>query len=430
MPEPSTAQQTPSPAAAPAPQASPPSQTPKASAPPKSGLPLTLQILSCAVFTFIVYFSIGVPMAVIPGFVHNNLAFSSVIAGFAISIQYIGTFITRPSAGRVVDSIGARRTVQIGMVGCAASGVLLLLAALLARWPLYSLIAMMIGRMLLGAAESFGSTGATLWGIGRVGQSNNAKVISWNGVATYGALAVGAPLGVLLDGAMGLWSLSILITVVAVGGYFLAQRTPDAAVVVGERMSFFSVFTRVVPHGLGLALGSVGFGSLSTFITLYYASQRWPHAELTLSVFGIMFVSSRLLFSNTIRSYGGFRVAIVSFAVEAVGLLLVWLAWTPHVALIGAGLAGLGFSLIFPALAVEAVALVPPASRGAALSAYSVFLDVAFCITGPIAGLIATHLGYSEIYLVAGLGAIGGGALCVSLYRRGGRGPARKAGGA
>ncbi len=411
MPEPSTAQER-------KPQEA--SKAPHASAPPSSGLPLTLQILSCTVFTFIVYFSIGVPMAVIPGYVHNDLAYSSVIAGFAISIQYIGTFITRPSAGRVVDSIGARRTVQIGLVGCAASGVLLLLSALLARWPIYSLTSMMIGRLILGAAESFGSTGATLWGIGRVGQANNAKVISWNGVATYGALAVGAPLGVLLDNGLGLWALGILITAVAVGGYFLAQRTPDAAVVVGERMSFFSVFTRVLPHGLGLSLGSVGFGSLSTFITLYYASQRWPHAELTLSVFGIMFVSSRLLFSNTIKSYGGFRVAIVSFAVEAVGLLLVWLAWSPHIALIGAGLAGLGFSLIFPALAVEAVALVPPASRGAALSAYSVFLDVAFCITGPLAGLIATHLSYSAIYLFAGVAAIAGGALCVSLTRRAG----------
>ncbi|WP_429497982.1 MFS transporter [Robbsia andropogonis] len=421
MPDPSPAQERTPPEA---------SKTPKAAIPPSSSLPLTLQILSCTVFTFITYFSIGVPMAVIPGFVHNNLAFSSVIAGLAISIQYIGTFITRPSAGRVVDSIGARRTVQIGMAGCAASGALLLLAACLTHFPVYSLIAMMIGRLLLGAAESFGSTGATLWGIGRVGQSNNAKVISWNGVATYGALAVGAPLGVLLGGAAGLWALGVLITAVAVGGYFLAQRTPDAAVIVGERMSFFSVFTRVVPHGMGLALGSAGFGSLSTFITLYYATQRWPHAELTLSVFGIMFVGSRLLFSNLIKTHGGFRVAIVSFAVEAVGLLLVWLAWSPHVALIGAGLAGMGFSLIFPALAVEAVALVPPASRGAALSAYSVFLDVAFCITGPIAGLISTHLGYAAIYLFAGLAAIGGGMLCASLHKGLGDGPLRKSRGA
>ncbi|MCM3468619.1 hypothetical protein M3643_14205, partial [Staphylococcus lugdunensis] len=138
--------------------------------------------------------------------------------------------------------------------------------------------------------------------------------------------------------------------------------------------SYASVFTRVLPHGLGLALGSAGFGSIATFVTLYYAARHWPNAALSLTVFGTLFIGARLLFANTIKTYGGFRVAIVSFAFECSGLVLLWLAPVPHVALVGAALTGFGFALIFPALGVEAVALVPPASRGAALSAYSVFL--------------------------------------------------------
>jgi MFS family permease len=188
----------------------------------------------------------------------------------------------------------------------------------------------------------------------------------------------------------------------------------------------------VLPHGLGLALGSAGFGSIATFVTLYYAARHWPNAALSLTVFGTLFIGARLLFANMIKTYGGFRVAIVSFAFESSGLLLLWLAPVPHVALVGAALTGFGFALIFPALGVEAVALVPPASRGAALSAYSVFLDLSLGITGPLAGYIAGAFGYPQVFLFAAAAAAAGVALSMVLYQRqarvaGGGGAVRRA---
>jgi MFS family permease len=183
-------------------------------------------------------------------------------------------------------------------------------------------------------------------------------------------------------------------------------------------MSYRSVFTRVLPYGLGLALGSAGFGSIATFITLFYAARHWPNAALSLTVFGTMFIGARLLFANSIGRFGGFRVAIASFSCESVGLLLLWLAPLPQVALAGAALTGFGFALVFPSLGVEAVGLVPAASRGAALSAYSVFLDLSLGVTGPLAGFIANVFGYATVFLFAAASAAAGIALTVTLYRR------------
>lgn len=385
---------------------------------PRSEFATTVQIIPVVFFTFLCYLTIGIPLAVLPGYVHDDLGYSAVLAGAAISVQYLATLASRPLAGRSADTLGPKRTVTIGLLGCGASGVLLLLAVLCGRWPVLSLGLLVCSRLVLGFGESLCGTGAILWGIGRVGTSNNARVISWNGIATYGALAVGAPLGVAIERTVGFAALGILVILLAALGFYLARPMASVPIVHGERMSYRSVFTRVLPHGIGLALGSAGFGSIATFITLFYAAKQWPNAALSLTVFGTLFIGARLLFANTIKTYGGFRVAIVSFSFECVGLLMLWLAPEPHIALAGAALTGFGFALVFPALGVEAVGLVPPASRGAALSAYSVFLDLSLGITGPLAGYIAGEFGYGSVFLFAAIAAAAAVGLSSFLYLR------------
>jgi len=388
-------------------------------APERSEFSATLQIFPIVFFTFLCYLTIGIPLAVLPTYIHENLGFSTVVAGAAMSIQYVTTLASRALSGRAADTLGAKRTVMLGLTLCGASGVLLLFAILAGHWHALSLTLLVTSRLVLGAGESLCGTGAILWGIGRVGISHNARVISWNGIATYGALAIGAPLGVELARFCGFWVLGVAVTALAALGYWLARPLAAVPIVHGERMSYRSVFTRVLPHGLGLALGSAGFGSIATFITLYYAAMRWPNAALSLTVFGTMFIGARLLFANSISRFGGFRVAIASFSCECAGLVLLWLAPVPQVALVGAALTGFGFALVFPSLGVEAVGLVPPASRGSALSAYSVFLDLSLGVTGPLAGFIAHLFGMRTVFLFAALAAAAAVALTVSLSRRG-----------
>lgn len=381
---------------------------------------VTVQILSTALFTFFAYMSIGIPLAVLPGYVHLDLAYSSFIAGLAISVQYLATFVTRAWAGRLADTIGPKQTVMHSMLACVASGAFLVLAAWCTTLPWLSLSMVLISRCCLGIGESLVSTGATLWGIGRVGAAHTARIISWNGIAIYGALAIGAPLGVALEHMAGLPAVGVVALVLPLIGYLIARPYPAVPVVHGERLAFRLVFHRVLPYGVSLALGTIGFGAIATFITLYYASHQWPDAAFALTLYSVFFIGARLLFANTITRFGGFHVAIVSFLVEAAGLMVLWLANSTEAAMTGAALAGLGFALVFPALGVEAVGLVPAPSRGAALSAYSVFLDLALGITGPLAGLIIGRFGYEEVFLCAAVGALCAVVLTLSQYRRSG----------
>ena len=387
---------------------------------PQSERPLavTLQVVSIVLFTFIGYLSIGIPLAVLPGYVHSDLGFGAVVAGLVISVQYLATLLSRPQASKIIDNLGSKKAVIYGLFGCGGSGVLMLLSGWLQSWPMLSLSTLLVARILLGAAESLVGSGSIGWGIGRVGAANTAKVISWNGIASYGALAIGAPLGVVMVKYLGLWSMGVSIILLAGLGIALAWNKTAAAIVAGVRLPFLHVLGRVLPHGTGLALGGIGFGTIATFITLYYASNHWDNAALCLSLFGASFICARLLFGNLINRLGGFRVAIACLSVEALGLLLLWLAPNQELALAGAALTGFGFSLVFPALGVEAVNLVPASSRGAAVGAYSLFIDMSLGITGPVAGAIASGYGFSSIFLFAAVAALSGLGLTVYLYKQ------------
>ncbi|RDU95974.1 MFS transporter [Trinickia dinghuensis] len=378
----------------------------------------TAQIVPIVFFTFICYLIIGLPLPVLPGFVQSQLGLGSVLAGAAVSVQYAATLFSRGYAGRFSDTLGPKRTVAIGLIACGGSGALLALAVACHAWPVLSLAVLVASRFALGFGESCVGTGAILWGIGRVGNAQNARVISWNGVATYAGLAIGAPIGATLDHAVGPWALGAVTIGLGVLGYAFARRMQAVPIVHGERMGYASVFMRVMPHGVGLALGAAGFGSIATFIALYYEARGWSHAALALTLFGTFFIAARLLFSNAIRTYGGFRVALVSLSLECAGLVTLWLANAPHAALIGAAVTGFGFALVFPSLGVEAVELVPPASRGAALAAYSVFFDLSLGIMGPLAGYVAGAFGYPSVFFVAAVAAAAGAVLSLALHAR------------
>lgn len=183
-------------------------------------------------------------------------------------------------------------------------------------------------------------------------------------------------------------------------------------------MPFWSVFGLIAPFGISLTLASIGYGTLTTFVTLFYIDRGWNGAAYCLSVFGVCFILARLIFTNSINRFGGYSVAIACITIETCGLILLWLAPSAVYALIGAGMTGFGLSLVYPALGVEAVKQVPISSRGAGLSAYAVFFDLALAIAGPVMGAIALNMGYPSIFFSAAALSVLGVLIVVGLSLR------------
>ncbi|MRK19824.1 MFS transporter [Pseudomonas sp. JG-B] len=381
-------------------------------------LPTSLSIISIVCFNFVSFISNGLPLAVLPGHVLDTLGFGSAVAGLVIGTQYLTTLLSRPLAGQLADRFGANRTVMAGLAVLTSSGLLTALAIVLPTSPWVSLALLIAGRILQGLSSALISTPCCTWAIGLHGTARTAQVMSWNGIAAYGGTAIGAPLGVLIRDHLGLAGIGISITLLGFLSLLFAQTRRPAPLLSGVRLPFRSVFLAVLPNGLAVACSSVGFGSLTAFIALYFDNLGWANAAYCLSAFGVAFIFARLASPSALSRFGGYPVVAACMAVQTLGLLLVWLAPSPLVAILGSALTGLGVSWVYPGLAVETLARTPQANRNSALSTLSLFFDLAVGLAGPLMGLAVSGFGLAQVFLCSALLSAVGLLLVLNLQRQ------------
>ncbi|EMQ1857601.1 MFS transporter, partial [Salmonella enterica] len=97
----------------------------------------------------------------------------------------------------------------------------------------------------------------------------------------------------------------------------------------------------------------------------------------------------------------GLGMTIFSLCVEATGLLLISMAFTPWMAMLGSFLTGFGLSMVYPLLALPAIKSMPDENIGLALSTYESCFDIGILISGLAGGVIVSIFGYPAIFIFA-----------------------------
>jgi MFS family permease len=364
---------------------------------------VVLALLPLKAVVLIAFLVIGLALPVLPLHVHDVLGFGPVVIGVVAGCQFAASLVARIWSGHTADARGTKWALVAGLLGATAAGLLYLLSLAFVGIPSLSVAVLLTGRAVLGGAESFIITGATAWGLARLGAPNAGKVIAWLGTAMFAGFAAGAPLGTTLYDWGGFATVACVTAVAPLAALAVLLPVGGSVAYGGGRPSIVAVIGRIWLPGLGAALSSVGFGAILAFGSLLFVEHAWTPVWLPFSAYALALIGARLAFGHLPDRLGGAKVALGFVIVEAAGLALMWMATIGGLAAIGAALTGFGYSLVFPGLGVEAVRLAPPESRGVAMGAYTACLDLALGIAGPGLGLVASGAGCSAVFIVSAL---------------------------
>ncbi len=363
---------------------------------------------------FIAYLVIGLAMPVLPLHVHLDLGLGTFVVGLVSGGQFAASFFSRMWAGHYADQNGPRPAIVAGLLVAVASGLLYVLSVGVAASPVISVSILLLGRAVLGIAESFIITGALSWGLALMGPQNTGKVMSFVGTALYAAFAIGAPAGTALYMRFGFVAIAIAATLIPLVVLPLVAIMRPVPATSHASAGLIKVAGAVWLPGLGVALSGVGFGAIVTFIGLLFAQRGWTPAWLAFTSLSVAFIAGRALFGHLPDRIGGAKIALVCILIEALGQALIWLAPSSTVALVGVILSGLGYSLVYPGLGVEAIRRAPPQNRGLAMGAYTVCLDLSLGVASPALGLIAGR-GLGPVYLASTLVVLGSALIALRL---------------
>jgi MFS family permease len=360
--------------------------------------------------TFCGLLAVGAVLPVLPRYVHGPLGAGDIAVGVVIGSYAISGLLLRPVAGRLADRRGRKPTVVVG-------GLLLCVSGLLYLSEL-GLAGLVLARLVLGAGEGAVYTAGSAWIIDLAPAARRGRVLGLYGLAVWGGLSVGPLAGELLLQTSGYSAVWIFAAAMPLLGALIASRVPDRFEPVAHAEPHPLIAPEAVRPGLAVALASVGYAAVATFIVLHLEARDVGHGALVFGAFAAMIVLTRLVAGDLPDRIGAARVAIGATLGEALGLLTIAFAHSLPIALLGGMAMGAAFSLLNPSLMLIAVNRVSAGARGAAMGTFTAFFDAGVGIGAPLAGVAAALTDYEGAFVLAAAIAVGSALLILTTLHR------------
>ena len=355
--------------------------------------------------TFCGLVAVGAVLPVLPRYVDGPLGAGKIAVGIVIGAYAITGLLLRPLAGRFADRRGRKPAVLIGSLLMAAGGFLYLLP--------FGVGGLIAARLVLGAGEGTVFTAGSAWIVDLAPLERRGRVIGLYGLAVWAGLSIGPLIGELIQHGAGYTPVWIFAGAMPLIGALIATRIPDpfhpGKWLEHEHHSLIA--REAVLPGAALALGSIGYAAVATFVVLHLDQRGVGHGALVFGAFATMVVLTRLVGGDLPDRVGPARVASAAALVEAAGLTTIALAHSLPVAIAGALAMGAAFSLLYPSLSLIVVNQVSESRRGAALGTFTAFFDAGVGFGAPLAGAAAALSSYEGSFLLGAAIAVGSAAL-------------------
>jgi MFS family permease len=349
------------------------------------------------------FMSLGAVLPVLPRYVTGPLGAGDVAVGIVIGSFAVAGIAARFWAGRHVDTRGRRSALLLGAGGMAIAGLLYFLPQVV---PATGVAGLVVARLVLGAGEAFMFTAGSTWVVDVAPESRRGQAIGLFGLSIWGGLSAGPLIGEGLLTALGFEAVWAFTAVAPLAAALVALRLAEPRVAPSRDGPRALLPAAALRPGLALSLAAVGYAALGAFIVLHLAERGMGGGAGVFTAFAVAVVGTRLLGGRLPDRLGPGLTAAAAGVSEALGLALIALAGSYPVALAGAVLTGAGFALLYPSLALLVVRRADERARGAALGAFTAFFDLGVGLGAPLAGVVASLVGYAGVFWMAAGAAV------------------------
>jgi MFS family permease len=356
------------------------------------------------VFTanLLAFFAVGAVVPALPRYVTGTLGEGDVAVGIVMGAFAVTSVVFRPVGGRLSDTRG-RRVVFI------TGGAITALAGLLYLLPL-ELPGLIGARLVLGIGEGWIYTAAAAWVVDMTPEERRGEVIGLFGMSIWLGLSIGPAIGEGLHALGGYDLVWAFAAVAPAAGALVAAVTPEHSrgdPAIADR----ALLPReVVAPGFALWCSVIGFAAMQGFVILMLDHRDIGHGSAVFTSFAVAVALTRLTLSWLPDRIGAERAAAIAAVGHAAGLAILAVAQTLVAALLGALVMGIGYSVLFPSLALIAVQRAGEHRRGAALGFFTAFFDAGMGIGAPAAGAVAAATGYGGMFAAAAALSLAGAA--------------------
>jgi MFS family permease len=303
-----------------------------------------------------------------------------------------GTLITLPFAGPLVARIGARMAIMLGFVFYSIAVCLPVLAS--------DPVLLFLALMLAGSSISFVELGLNVEA-DLVEKSGGRLIMNtshgcWSlGIMAGSLIGSGfAALGIAPSVAVPL--LAVLVLPVAMATGYALPRLHDTP---GEGQAQKSAWSLPGPALIGICLFVFGItmteGAMADWSAIFLRdalSGEGGLVGLGYSLFAFMVAAGRFGGDTLKRRFGAVGTARLCGTLAVIGGIILYLAPSIEVALVGFGTIGVGVSVGFP-LAVTAAAGIGDRAASANVAVLSFVALTGFLVGPPMIGFVAEHVG-------------------------------------
>lgn len=351
--------------------------------------------------SFVFYAAFGMSLPVLPLFVSRELGLGDTAVGAVVGAYALAAVLARPFVAIFADRRGRRRLLILG--------VLITTVGTLGHIAATTLPTLLLLRVIVGVGVGAMMVALTTMAVELAPAERRGEAASYIMMALQFGLGTGPFLGevMLARSFTAVWIMSGLATasILLLLPLLAAGRGEDEAG-AGSTPPGFAALRHGARPGMILALGTVGFVGVLTFLPLFAIeiglTSSAPAYLATSGTVGLV----RLVFARVPDRLGPIVGTTVALSLIAIGMIGMS-AWQSPVGLYLSLIPmATGAALLFPSLLLAALIGSRDEDRARIVAGYTVFIDLSAGLAPLVLGAIASVSTYGTAFAASGLSAL------------------------